>query len=157
MKKVKYVVIIFLVFCIDQITKMIISNVINLNGSVTVIKDFFNLTYVKNKGAAFGIFSNYTFVISLVSVLILLYLLFELFKSNNDDVLSNVSLSLIIGGLLGNLYDRMFLGCVRDFFDFTIFNKGFAIFNVGDTFIVIGCILYIVCILLEARNEVRSK
>lgn len=157
MKKLKYVVIIFLVFSVDQISKLIISNNINLNGSITVIKDFFNLTYVKNKGAAFGIFSSYTFIISIVSVLILLYLLYELFKSKKSDTLSSISLSFIIGGLLGNLYDRVFLGCVRDFFDFTIFNRGFAIFNVGDTFIVIGCILYIICVIMEVKHEVKSK
>lgn len=157
MKKLKYVVIIFLVFSVDQISKLIISNNINLNGSNTVIKDFFNLTYVKNKGAAFGIFSSYTFIISIVSVLILLYLLYELFKSKKSDTLSSISLSFIIGGLLGNLYDRVFLGCVRDFFDFTIFNRGFAIFNVGDTFIVIGCILYIICVIMEVKHEVKSK
>lgn len=157
MKKLKYVVIIFLVFSIDQISKLIISNNINLNGSITVIRDFFNLTYVKNKGAAFGIFSSYTFIISIVSVLILLYLLYELFKSKKSDTLSSISLSFIIGGLLGNLYDRVFLGCVRDFFDFTIFNRGFAIFNVGDSFIVIGCILYIICVIMEVKHEIKSK
>lgn len=157
MKKIKYAILIFIVFSIDQISKLVVSNNINLNGGVEVIKDFFSLTYVKNKGAAFGMFSSYTFIISLISVLILFYLLYELFKNKKEEKLIDYSLSLIIGGLLGNLFDRMFLGCVRDFFDFTLFDKGFAIFNVGDTFIVIGCIVFIIGILLEGKNENSSK
>ncbi len=157
MKKIKYVIMIILVFSIDQISKLIISNSINLNGSVEVIKNFFSLTYVKNKGAAFGMFSSYTFIISLISVLILIYLLFELFRSKSEEKLTNYSLSLIIGGLLGNLYDRVFLGCVRDFFDFTLLGKGFAIFNVGDAFIVIGCFMFIISVFLEVKNENSSK
>lgn len=157
MKKIKYVIMIFLVFSIDQISKLIISNSINLNGSVEIIKNFFSLTYVKNKGAAFGMFSSYTIIISLISVLILIYLLFELFRSKSEEKLTNYSLSLIIGGLIGNLYDRVFLGCVRDFFDFTLFSKGFAIFNVGDAFIVIGCFMFIISVFLEVKNENSSK
>lgn len=157
MKKIKYAILIFIVFGIDQISKLVVSNNINLNGSVEVIKDFFSLTYVKNKGAAFGMFSSYTFIISLISVLILFYLLYELFRNKKEEKLIDYSLSLIIGGLLGNLFDRIFLGCVRDFFDFTLFDKGFAIFNVGDTFIVIGCIVFIIGILLEGKNENSSK
>ena len=157
MKKFKYIAIILLVFSIDQISKIIISNNINLNGSVEVIKNFFNLTYVKNKGAAFGMFSSYTLLISIVSILILIYLLYELFRNKKEEKINNYSLSLIIGGLLGNLYDRLFLGCVRDFLDFSLFNMGFAIFNIGDACIVIGCLMFILSILLEAKNENSSK
>ena len=157
MKKIKYAILIFIVFSIDQISKLVVSNNINLNGSVEVIKDFFSLTYVKNKGAAFGMFSSYTFIISLISVLILFYLLYELFKNKKEEKLIDYSLSLIIGGLLGNLFDRIFLGCVRDFFDFTLFDKGFAIFNVGDAFIVIGCFMFIISVFLEVKNENSSK
>ena len=157
MKKIKCAILIFIVFSIDQISKLVVSNNINLNGSVEVIKDFFSLTYVKNKGAAFGMFSSYTFIISLISVLILFYLLYELFKNKKEEKLIDYSLSLIIGGLLGNLFDRMFLGCVRDFFDFTLFDKGFAIFNVGDAFIVIGCFMFIISVFLEVKNENSSK
>lgn len=156
MKRIKYSLVIIFVFIIDQISKIVVANNINLNESKVVIKNFLNLTYVKNKGAAFGMFEGYTSIITIISVVILFYLLYELFKNKKNDTLTNISLSFIIGGLIGNLYDRIILHCVRDFFDFTLFNKGFAIFNVGDSFIVVGCILFFVGALLEVKH-VRSK
>ena len=153
MKKKKYLFLIFIIFLIDQITKIIISNNINLNGSITVIKNFFSLTYVKNTGAAFGFFSGKTLLITIISVFIFVYLLMELIKNKSNIKIINLSFSFILGGLIGNLYDRIVLGYVRDFMDFTIFNKGFAIFNIGDAFIVVGCFMFIIGALLEARND----
>lgn len=157
MKKKKYLFLIFIIFLIDQITKIIISNNINLNGSVTVIKNFFSLTYVKNTGAAFGFFSGKTLLITIISVFIFVYLLMELIKNKSNIKIINLSFSFILGGLIGNLYDRIVLGYVRDFMDFTIFNKGFAIFNIGDAFIVVGCFLFIIGALLEARNDYKNR
>lgn len=156
MKKKKYLFLIFIIFLIDQITKIIISNNINLNGSVTVIKNFFSLTYVKNTGAAFGFFSGKTLLITIISVFIFVYLLMELIKNKSNIKIINLSFSFILGGLIGNLYDRIVLGYVRDFMDFTIFNKGFAIFNIGDAFIVVGCFMFIIGALLEARNDYKN-
>ncbi len=157
MKKKKYLFLIFIIFLIDQITKIIISNNINLNGSVTVIKNFFSLTYVKNTGAAFGFFSGKTLLITIISVFIFVYLLMELIKNKSNIKIINLSFSFILGGLIGNLYDRIVLGYVRDFMDFTIFNKGFAIFNIGDAFIVVGCFMFIIGALLEARNDYKNR
>lgn len=157
MKKKKYLFLIFIIFLIDQITKIIISNNINLNGSVTVIKNFFSLTYVKNTGAAFGFFSGKTLLITIISVFIFVYLLMELIKNKSNIKIINLSFSFILGGLIGNLYDRIVLGYVRDFMDFTIFNKGFAIFNIGDAFIVVGCFMFIIGALLEARNDYENR
>lgn len=157
MKKKKYLFLIFIIFLIDQITKIIISNNINLNGSVIVIKNFFSLTYVKNTGAAFGFFSGKTLLITIISVFIFVYLLMELIKNKSNIKIINLSFSFILGGLIGNLYDRIVLGYVRDFMDFTIFNKGFAIFNIGDAFIVVGCFMFIIGALLEARNDYKNR
>lgn len=157
MKKFKYYLLIFVIFLIDQISKIIVSHNINLNGSVVVIKDFFSLSYVKNTGAAFGFFSGRTLLITLISVFIFVYLLVELIKEKEENKLIDTSFTFIMGGLLGNLYDRVVLKYVRDFMDFTIFGKGFAIFNIGDMFIVIGCILFIIGAILEAKNEHKSK
>lgn len=157
MKKGKYIGIIGFVFLLDRLTKYLVSTNINLNGSVTVIKNFFNLTFVKNTGAAFGMLEGRMFAITIVSVFIFVYLIGELFKKENTDKVINTSFAFIIGGLLGNLYDRIVLKYVVDFLDFTIFGKGFAIFNLGDVFIVVGCILFFIGAFLEAKREKNNK
>ncbi len=156
MKKYKSTFIIILIFIIDLITKIIVTNNVKLYKSIPVIKNFFNITFTKNKGAAFGMFENQTVLILLVSFLILGYLLYELFKKKNTKIV-DMGLSLIIGGLLSNLSDRVFLGYVRDFLDFKIFGYNFAIFNLGDIAIVVGCLIFFIGTFLEGNNENNSK
>lgn len=69
-------------------------------------------------------FEGYTSIITIISVVILFYLLYELFKNKKNDTLTNISLSFIIGGLIGNLYDRIILHCVRDFLILLYLIKG---------------------------------
>jgi signal peptidase II len=157
MKKTKYIIGIILIFIIDQITKIIINSTINLNESITIIKNFFKLTYTHNYGAAFGIFGGKTIFILIISFIILIYLLFELFKHKKGSTIINIGIMLIIGGLLGNLVDRMFLGYVRDFLDFKILSWDFAIFNIGDIAIVLGAITFSIGILLEGKNEYKNN
>ncbi len=157
MKKIKYIILIILTFLLDQISKIIIMNKIDLNESITVIKGFFRLTYTHNIGAAFGIFGGKTVFIVIVSFLILGYLLFELIKHKKKNITIDLGLSLLIGGLIGNLVDRLYYGYVRDFLDFKIFNYNFAIFNLGDAFIVTGVLLFLLGILLEERRENSNK
>lgn len=157
MKKIKYTIAIFIIFLLDQISKIIIMNTLKLNESVKVIGNFFKLTYTKNDGAAFGIFGGKIIFILIISLLILGYLLFELFKNKKNSLSMDISLIMIIGGLLGNFLDRIYLGYVRDFLDFTIFGYDFPIFNVGDTAIVLGAILFFISIILEDRNENKNN
>lgn len=157
MKKVKYITLIIIIFLIDQITKIIINSTFHINESITIIKNFFSLTYTHNYGAAFGIFGGKTFFILIISFIILGYLLFELFKHKRGNKLLNIGLTLLIGGLLGNLVDRIYLGYVRDFLDFNIFGWDFAIFNIGDTAIVIGAILFLINIIMEGRYENKNN
>lgn len=156
MKKYKSLLLIVFIFIIDLVSKLIISNSIKLYKSVPVIKNFFYLTYTKNRGAAFGILEGKTLFILVISLMLLIYLLYELFKKKNSSLM-DVSLSFIIGGLLSNLSDRLFLGCVRDFLHFKILGHDFAIFNIGDIFIVVGSILFLLGILLEEKHGNQSK
>ena len=153
MKKIKYVVGIIIIFILDQVSKLIIMNTINLNHSVKVIGNFFKLTYTHNDGAAFGMFGGKILFILLVSILILGYLLYELFRNKKNLLIMDISLVMIIGGLLGNLLDRLYFGYVRDFFDFNIFGYDAAIFNIGDISIVIGAFIFFISIFLEGKNE----
>lgn len=157
MKKFKYIIIIVILFVIDQISKLVIMNNFKLNESVNVIKNFFRLTYSRNDGAAFGMFGGKTIFIVLVSVLVLGYLLFELFYHKKRNLIVDTSIAMIVGGLIGNLFDRLYFGYVRDFLDFNIFGYNFAIFNLADTFIVVGAFIFLVGIFLEERHENSSK
>ena len=120
MKKIKYIVLIISVFLIDQISKIIVMNTLSLDKSTSVIGDFFRLTYTHNNGAAFGLFGGKLALIIIVSLIVLCYLLYELFYHKKSGTLIKIASSLMISGLLGNLLDRIYFGYVRDFFDFKI-------------------------------------
>lgn len=151
------IIIVISIFTLDQFTKSLIEKRLELGESFTVIKDFFKLTYVRNTGAAFSIFSGKVNLLILISWGILFYLIYEMYLSFKKFLLPYF-FSILIGGLLGNLYDRVILGYVRDFLDFKIFNYDFAIFNVSDMFVVIGTFLLIILLLTKGEMyETNSK
>lgn len=153
MKNKLSIIIIFLVFFIDQLSKFLINKFMYLGEEKVIIKNFFSLTYVENNGAAFGMFKGKLFLIISISIILLIYLIREIIN-NKDNKLITISLSFIVGGLVGNLFDRIFFSGVKDFLDFTIFKYSFAIFNLGDVFIVVGSIMMIVgMILFEKQNN----
>lgn len=122
---------------------MIISSKMLVNSSITIIKDFFNITYVKNIGAAFSILSGGRFLLIIIA-LIAIYIIYKLLiKNKNLNRINIINYSLLIGGIIGNLIDRIIRGYVVDYLDFTIFNYNFPIFNIADICIVISCVLLI--------------
>jgi len=127
------------VFVLDRITKFFVSRDLSVNSSVPVIKNVFHLTLVHNRGAAFGILKNQIplFIFTAIAAIIMIY--FHLRKNNKflECSLYAVSLSLILGGAIGNLIDRIFLGYVIDFLDF----RFWPVFNIADSAISIGGIL----------------
>lgn len=128
-----------IVFMIDRGTKYLVMENMLLGQSIPVIQDFFHITYIKNPGAAFGLFAQKTwfFIIGTVAILlVIIYLNHTLAKDNR--FLSFV-LGLVAGGAVGNLLDRVQSGLVIDFVDF----RGVwpYVFNVADSAIVIGMLL----------------
>ena len=156
MKTLKILLIIISIFLLDRFTKVLVINNLTLGESLSVIDGFFNITYVNNHGAAFGIMDGKVIFIVIISVLIFAYLIYEIRKDSHSKLITT-SISFVIGGLLGNLFDRVVYGHVIDFFDFNFFGYDFAIFNVGDAFIVIGTILLAIGFLLEERNANKDK
>ena len=158
MIKIIYIVSIIGVI-IDQISKFIIDKVLKLNDSIDVMDTFFNITYIRNTGAAWGIFSNGTIVLALVSILFLIFLL-KYINENKKDLtkLTSISLGLLIGGLIGNLIDRVIRGYVIDFFDFKIFTYDFPVFNIADILIVVAVILLIIeGFIGDDKNDSRRR
>ena len=131
----------FILFLIDLVSKVIISTNLELNNSLVIIDDFFSLTYIKNYGAAFSILVNYRLLLIIVSIIVIILLIIFLIKNKLKTKLEFICYSLLLGGILGNLFDRVVYGYVIDFFDFTFFGYYFAIFNLADSFIVISIIL----------------
>lgn len=137
-----HIIIGLVVIIIDQITKFITMSNLKEFQSVTIIKDFFNFTYVKNTGAAWGMLNKSTLLLTLFSVIIvvLFMYMYKTYKNNSIRLL----LAVIIAGAIGNLIDRIRLGFVVDFFDFNLLGYRFPVFNIADIAISLGTI----CLLL---------
>lgn len=133
----KILIIASITLLIDQISKVIIEALINLNHEIILIPNFFSLHYINNYGAAWSIMDNQTPIIITISIiaLIIIYRFMYVFQINHRN---NIAFGLLVGGLIGNLMDRWLFGYVRDFFDFHIFNYDYPIFNIADIAIVIG-------------------
>ena len=153
-KKIYWLALLF--FIIDLVSKQVIIRLIDLSASIKIIPNFFYLTYVRNEGAAFSIFQNQY-------VLILLVTFFALFFINNYltkqkiNKLESFSYSMIIGGILGNLFDRLVYGYVIDFFDFRFGKFNYPIFNMADVFIVVGVVLLMIYSFMEWRKNNGNK
>jgi len=130
---------------IDIISKLIVSNLMSVSDSIVIIKDFFYITYVRNTGAAWSIFAGETWLLIIVSLVIISFIVYYIYKNKPKDKLEIVGYSMILGGAIGNFMDRIIYGYVIDFFDFYIFGYDYPIFNVADSFILIGVVILIVC------------
>ena len=141
MKKISIVSI--LVIIIDRILKIFVEKFFVQGVRNTVIPNFFYLTFCKNTGAAFSILKGKTFLLILVAIICLYLIAYTLRKKSILTKMDIISYGLLVGGILGNLIDRINYGYVIDYLDFTFYNIGFAIFNFADMAIVIGAILII--------------
>lgn len=143
-----------IMFLIDQILKCIIQSSMNILESITIIPNFFNITFVKNDGAAFSILSGNRIFLIVVAFISLIMIYQFCIKDKKLNRLSVITYSLLIGGIFGNLFDRIIHGFVIDYLDFRILKYNFPIFNFADICIVIGCFLFIIITLME---EVHGK
>ena len=141
---------------LDQLTKFLVVELIPLNNSVILIKNFLKFYYIQNTGAAFGMFSGYTILLVLFTFFIL-YFLYKEIKDNKVDNLNLCTLVLLFAGAIGNLIDRVFRKYVIDFISFTLFKHEMAIFNVADIYITFGVIIYLFGILRDRKNERNSS
>ena len=138
------IIITFLVFLFDILSKIVVINYLQLEESVKVINNFLYLTYVRNTGAAWSILSNNSYVVLGISLLIIVGIIWYIWKNKIDNRFEKVAYSLVLGGAIGNFINRLFYGYVIDFIDIKIFGYDYPIFNLADVFIVIGVILLII-------------
>lgn len=146
----------FMVLIIDLFLKQIILNNVK-SLPLTVIPSFFSISYVENTGGAWGILGNTTWILTLLSVLVVILLNQYLLKREKYTKLETISYGLFMGGLLGNLVDRMIYGHVIDYLDFTIFSYSYPVFNLADIALVIGVFLLVIEMVRRDRNENKSR
>ncbi len=147
---------VFLIFLSDRFSKIYI---INLNekifGSEIYLSKFLNITLIWNEGIAFGLFSfDDTKIYNMFTIFILIIILIVTVMIINSEGYKKYSLLMILGGALGNFFDRIIYKAVPDFIDFHIGNFHWFIFNVADIFITVGVFFMI---LLEFVNKNKVK
>lgn len=137
---------------IDQVIKYFVVQNVPLNTSITVIDNLFSITYIKNKGIAFGMFTNMRWFFVVATAVVIIALVVYFIKTKNNNKLALTAAALIIGGGIGNLIDRVFLGYVVDYLSLSFFSP---VCNFADYCITAGTILLIIYILFYS-NIVNS-
>ena len=157
------------ILVLDQITKILVQYSIPFESSyfapdrVTIIEDFFYLVHIGNKGAAWGMFSEYSGILSLLSFAVLLFIFCFRKQLELHRGTVQIAFGLLIGGILGNLIDRIRVGHVIDFIDihlpFTLpyilpFGRWPA-FNIADSAIVVGMLFYLLLSLSDTKKKIQ--
>ena len=148
------IILISLLLLVDQSVKWGMERLLE-NGSLTIIPNFFSLTWSENFGAAWSIFENARWFLIIVGFLSLIILTI-MKQTIRDSLGKRLSTSLLFAGILGNLIDRIVFGYVKDYLYFTFFGYSYPIFNLADVFIVCGAILLIWIIWKEEKKDGKN-
>lgn len=146
-----------IIFIIDQLVKLFIGFSVDLNTSITVVKNFFYISNVHNYGAAFSILYGNRFFLIFVSVFAVIFVYYYMLKNKKFNWIDIIIYSLLMGGILGNLFDRIVYGYVVDYLDFNIFGYNFPIFNIADISIVVSVFLIIIDTLRGGNGAVKCE
>ena len=155
-KKLSIIIIAIFGIALDQISKLYIASNLILYKKNPIINNFFNITYVQNKGAAWGILDGNTVFLVLITLIALFIIIRFIFKEENLTKLDILSYGLLLGGITGNFIDRILRGFVIDFLDFYIFGYDFPVFNIADIMIVVSVIMMVISYLRGDINENKS-
>jgi len=141
------------IFALDRLTKVLAVHYLPFGIPHKVLL-FFNLTYVENSGAAFGMLQNNNLLFTLVTLGLIAFMLYCRREITGYGKIAKLGFLFVLGGAVGNLYDRLFIGRVIDFLDLTVW----PVFNVADSFITIGgCILAWTMIMPSGKKKENGK
>lgn len=154
-EKIYSIACIFLI--IDQLIKILIKTKMNLLQEITIIPNFFSIYYIENEGAAFSILQNKTIFLIVISIICIMLIDKYLSKAKDLTKLTRISFGILLGGMIGNLIDRLLYGTVTDYLAFNFFSYSFPVFNFADIGITIGVLLIIVMTILEEINIIKRK
>lgn len=140
---------------IDLITKIIFAKAFAKGREdIVVIENFFNFTYVENTGAAYGMFSNSTIMLTIFSVVfVIAFIVYDYFNHEKNWIYIS-GFALIVSGAIGNLIDRIFLGYVRDFISIRLFS---FVFNIADLWVTLGVVFFVLNLILSIFRDRKDK
>jgi len=145
-KRNVFLIVIFIIgIVLDQWTKGLVANNMNLFESIEIIPGFFSITYAQNTGAAWSMMEGQMLFFYVITIVAFVLLVFYLKNLKEGQFLSKLGVIMMLSGTIGNFMDRVMFQYVRDFLDFIIFGYDFPIFNVADSFLCVG----VAIILLE--------
>lgn len=151
-KKILILPLAIIIVLIDQLSKVIVRYTLPKGDTFVLIPKIFELTHTENTGAAFSLFTGQVQVLTLISIIATIIIVLYLFLEKTPLTgLQIFGWSFLLGGTNGNLIDRLFLGSVTDFFNFSIIN--FPIFNLADVFIDAGAIIIIVTNFFSTKDD----
>lgn len=142
---------------IDQIIKVVITTNVEFAHSINVINNFFRITYLQNTGAAWSILSGNRILLIIVTIIALGIIYYVFLKNKKIKNYESILLGLLLGGIIGNLIDRVRFGYVIDYLDFNIFSYHYPVFNFADICIVISIIILVIISLKEDKNGNNSR
>lgn len=155
MRKMVYFVIGAVVLLIDVLTKLWAKMCFAEIVTIPVIEDIFHLTYVENRGAAFGVFQGQRIFFILVAIAVAVLVVYIAARYKNKPWMLNLGLSFLSAGALGNTIDRIWRGYVVDLFDFRLID--FPVFNVADIFVCLGAgLLAVFFVFFEEKYKKRE-
>lgn len=151
--RVLHLLFVAFLIALDQVTKYIARYFWAAGNDLILIDKVFRFTFLKNTGAAWGSFSGKTVVLSIVSLLILCFVLYVYIRLPLDKryLPLRILVLLVVAGAVGNLIDRFAFGYVTDFLYFELIN--FPVFNVADCYITVSCFLLVILLLTKYRND----
>ena len=153
-----WIIVIVAAVVVDQVSKILVIKYLKDIVSVELIPGVFRFTYVENRGAAFGMLSDNRWVFMIISTLAIGALIVYLWKFRPDSRLACLALSMIAGGGIGNMIDRVALGYVVDFIDFCAFPSVWMwVFNIADAFVCVGAGLLILWLIISMVQESREQ
>ena len=142
---------------IDQVIKVIISCNMKIADSINIITNFFRITYLQNTGAAWSILSGNKIVLILMTIIALFLIYYFLLKNKNLKNIEYILYGVLIGGILGNLIDRIRFGYVIDYLDFNFGDYRYPVFNFADICIVISIIIMVLLSLKDDKDGNNSR
>lgn len=142
----------FYIIFLDQVSKFLVLSIIGFERSKNIIPNILNFTIVRNKGAAFSLFSNSTFILTMISILVSLLLITIMLIHPPKSSWNLIGLAYLLGGTMGNGIDRLLRGYVIDFLDLVPIN--FPIFNIADVSINIAIVCFLID-LIKTKKRLR--